>query len=183
MKTCLRHRSKLLGILLKGELAKAGKLFFWTDNCSAQNKCWTLYTALCSLINSPDLQLDTITVKYLEPGHTFMSADSFHHREELSIKQCGQLHTYEDFVGVVVKVGTAVYMACSEFNSWPKSYWTSTRCKTERPLLEKVKVIRFQSGSVQMEWKSKHNEVSFRSAPFLRQKDERLIGLGLPIAQ
>ena len=27
MKMCLRHRSKLLGILLKGELAKAGKLF------------------------------------------------------------------------------------------------------------------------------------------------------------
>ena len=99
---------RLLCILPEVELAKAGKLFFWTDNCLAQNKCWTLYTALCSLINSPDLQLDTITVKYLEPGHTFMSADSFHHREELSIKQCGQLHTYEDFVGVVEKVGAAI---------------------------------------------------------------------------
>ena len=26
MKTCLQHRSKILGILLKGELTKAGKL-------------------------------------------------------------------------------------------------------------------------------------------------------------
>ena len=100
----------------------------------------------------------------------------------VAIKQCGQLHTYEDFVGVVEKVGTAVNMACSDFYSWPRSYGTSTRCKTERPLLEKVKVIRFQRGSVQMEWKSEHNEVSYRSAPFLRQKDERLIGLGVPIA-
>ena len=87
----------------------------------AQNKCWTLYTALCSLINSPDLELDTITVKYLEPGHTFMSADSFHHKVELSIKQCGQLHTYEGFVGVEEKVGNAVNMACSDFYSWPRS--------------------------------------------------------------
>ena len=33
-----------------------------------------------------------------------MSADLFHHKVELSIKQCGQLHTYEDFVGVLEKV-------------------------------------------------------------------------------
>ena len=173
--TAIRH-------LAQGRIGGSREIILWADNCSAQNKCWTLYTALCSLINSPDLELDTIAVQYLEPGHTFMSADSFHHKVELSIKQCGQLHTYEDFVGVVEKVGTAVNMACSDFYSWPRSYGTSNRCKTERPLLEKVKVIRFQRGSVQMEWKSEHNEVSFRSAPFLRQKDERLIGLGVPIA-
>ena len=27
---------------------------FWVDNCSAQNKCWTLYTALFQVVNHPD---------------------------------------------------------------------------------------------------------------------------------
>ena len=43
MKTCLRHRSKLLGILLKGDLAKAGKLFLGRQLfCSGG----TVYTAI-----------------------------------------------------------------------------------------------------------------------------------------
>ena len=38
MKTCLQHGSKLLGILLKRELAKgeSQEIIFWTHNCSAQ---------------------------------------------------------------------------------------------------------------------------------------------------
>ena len=108
---------KAIRHLAQGRIGDSQEIILWADNCSAQNKCWTLYTALCSLINSPDLELNTVTVKYLEPGHTFMSADSIHHKVELSIKQCGQLHTYEDFVGVVEKVGTATSMACSDFHS------------------------------------------------------------------
>ena len=92
MTMCLQHGSRLLCILPEVELAKgeSREIIFWTDNCFAQNKCWTQYTAICSLINSPEVKLDTVTVKYLEPGQAFMSADSFHHKVELSIKQCGQ---------------------------------------------------------------------------------------------
>ena len=45
MKTCLQHRSKLLGILLKGDLAKAGKLFLGRQLfCSTSSG--TVYTAI-----------------------------------------------------------------------------------------------------------------------------------------
>ena len=84
MTTIFQHGPRLLSILPEVELAKveSREIIFWTDNCSAQNRCWTLYTALCSLINSPDLELDTITVKYLEPGHNVVkvsfSVHEFH---------------------------------------------------------------------------------------------------------
>ena len=61
-------------------------------------------------MNRDDGQLDRLTVKYLEPGHTFMglhgvtrgykglqgvtfmSADSFHHKAEVSIKNVLIIH-------------------------------------------------------------------------------------------
>ena len=57
----------------------------WVDNCSAQNKNWFAYTAFCHLVNLTDGP-ESITMKYFEKGHTFMSADSFHARVEKGIK-------------------------------------------------------------------------------------------------
>ena len=79
-------------------------------------------------------------------------------------------------------MGTAISMNCTDFESWPRSYGTSNRCKTERPLLKDVKVVSFQRGSVEMEWNTNHDEVYFHFTPFLRQKDERLISLDCKIA-
>ena len=56
-------------------------IIIWMDNCGPQNKNWTLYTALTAAVNSKDHPyLESITLKYFEVGHTFMSADSFHHQ-------------------------------------------------------------------------------------------------------
>ena len=99
MKTCLQHGSKLLGILLKGELAKAGKLFLGRRLFCSELKMQDAIHCLM-LINSPKIGLDKIKVKYLKPGHTLMSADSFHHTT--TVQQWGQLHNYEDFFGAVL---------------------------------------------------------------------------------
>jgi len=37
-------------------------------------------------VNDPALAVEDITLKYFEPGHTFMSADSVHHGVEKSMK-------------------------------------------------------------------------------------------------
>ena len=49
---------------------------FWADNCSAQNKNWHLFTLFTTVVNGKDVpHLNSITMK----GHTFMSADTYHH--------------------------------------------------------------------------------------------------------
>ena len=50
---------------------------FWADNCAGQNKNWVLYTALTQVVNA-DWGPDDVTIRYLEPGHTYMKADSMH---------------------------------------------------------------------------------------------------------
>ena len=48
----------------------------WADNCSGQNKNWYLFSALIKEINIQGGNAEMITIKFFEPGHTFMSADS-----------------------------------------------------------------------------------------------------------
>lgn len=50
---------------------------FWVDNCSAQNKNWVLYTSFVTMVNS-EWGPKSITLKYFEPGHSFMKADYVH---------------------------------------------------------------------------------------------------------
>ena len=61
---------------------------FYTDNCTTQNRNWTIFTGMVALVNrigGPD----KVTFKYLEKGHTFMSADSFHAKVEEAMLSIG----------------------------------------------------------------------------------------------
>ena len=62
-------------ILLDSE--KYSNFLFWLDNCAAQNKNWVLFTNLISIVNSTP-NIEKITLKYLENGHTYMRADAIH---------------------------------------------------------------------------------------------------------
>ncbi|CAM4578379.1 unnamed protein product [Leuciscus chuanchicus] len=67
---------------------------FWVDNCSAQNKNWCLLSSLVCLVNGDTTTMEDITLKYFEKGHTFMSADSFHHgvKQEMKNRPGGVLY-------------------------------------------------------------------------------------------
>lgn len=64
----------------------------WLDNCSAQNKNWCLLTFLIFIINSNEIEANEINIHYFQPGHSFMSADSFHHQIEQSLKKMGKVY-------------------------------------------------------------------------------------------
>ena len=151
------------------------KVVLWADNCTAQNKNWTLFGALTHFVNLPDCSIDSIEVKYLEPGHTFNSADSFHHKVELSIKKSRFLYDFNDFVTAVAMVGLPLVMSVTDFVQWPNAVGYSRAAK-QRPLIENIKSVRFERGSIKMEWKESHApSAEYKSSSFLRLNDERLI--------
>ena len=55
--------------------------WLWAENCSGQNKNWYLFTSLAQCANK--WGPETITIKYLEKGHTFMAADAIHAKQAL----------------------------------------------------------------------------------------------------
>ena len=68
----------------------------WCENCSAKNKNCVLYTLLARVMNSTLVSgLKSITLKYLETGHTIMSCDSFHGLVEKQIRK--NILTFKDF--------------------------------------------------------------------------------------
>ena len=54
-------------------------------------------------VNRPNSNLNSVTVKFFEPGHTFMSADSFHSQVEKGIRDKKRLQDFQDLVEVVNK--------------------------------------------------------------------------------
>ena len=62
-------------------------MIYFMGNCTAQKKSWTLFTALVDIINSNMIAANKITFKYLEAGHTFMSADSIHHEIDQKMRK------------------------------------------------------------------------------------------------
>ena len=95
-------------------------LVLWMDNCGPQNKNWTLFSTMIAIINSKDFNLKSITFKYFEAGHTYMSADSFHHQVEKECQQMGSLYDFDDFVRACNESGRAVQVKPEDFYKWEK---------------------------------------------------------------
>lgn len=72
-------------------------------------------------VNSPLTSTETVTVKFFEPGHTFMSADSFHHRIEKSLNSVKKVYDFNDFKNAVQSSTanvTVCEMGVSDFFNW-----------------------------------------------------------------
>ena len=144
----------------------------WADNCSAQNKNWWLFTALVTEVNRPTGPL-SVTIKYLEPGHTFMSADSFHHQIELCMKKRNRVDDFSDFKDVVDEKGVAVEPRYNEFYMIPRGVSSGTFANG-KPRMADIQVVKFVKGSKHIFWKKSFDDV-FMSAAFLQHKISRLI--------
>lgn len=63
----------------------------WVDNGAARNKNWSFMSFLVNIVNSHLIAAESITIKYFELGHSFMSADHFHHQVEKSLIKANSL--------------------------------------------------------------------------------------------
>ncbi|VEN33902.1 unnamed protein product [Callosobruchus maculatus] len=79
----------------------------WLDNCSSQNKNWSLFSFFMYVVNSSEVAVEDITIKFFEPGHTFMAADAFHHQVELALKRKKKVYDFDDFCEVVQQANSA----------------------------------------------------------------------------
>ena len=148
---------------------------FLLDNCSAQNKNWYLYTALLNEVNAEGEYASSVTLKYFEPGHTFMSTDDFRHQMEQRMRQKKNVEYFQDFVDVVSSCDQSLVMKCNDFFYFQKGV-SQANYTREKPKLEQVQVIKFERGSIKMFWKESHKSESFKSSKFLQKKCERNIG-------
>lgn len=162
----------------------------WLDNCAAQNKNWTLFSFLAHIINSSDIATNVLEIYYFEPGHSFMSADSFHHQVEQSLNSyCsssktgagGKVYDFNDFERVIeqvkVKNVKVLSMELRDFRDW-KDHSSLMKIKkhSPRPYLSDIVKLKFERGSFNLsysyEYDSQYTELNFLTAKYLKKPTE-----------
>lgn len=156
----------------------AENVILWLDNCAAQNKNWAFFSFCVYLVNSSDVALKSLTLKYFEPGHTFMSADSFHHQVEKSLKQMKKVYDFEDYKHAVQKANSAkvnvLEMKINNFFNWEdKSSQYKLSRINPRPYLSDMVEVNFENGKHTLSYKCKFDEQEATVLNFLVAKHQK----------
>lgn len=127
----------------------ATTITIWADNCSGQNKNWLLFTSLLRTVHRNDIAVQSITIKFLETGHTFMSADTEHAAAEKAIAKKQYILDIDDFAECVQTSRLDVNILKTpdflELEDWVSQY--RLRKMPERPYLDNLVEINFRRGS------------------------------------
>lgn len=147
----------------------------WLDNCAAQNKNWALFSFFVYIVNSPDVRLNNLLVRYFEPGHTFMSADSFHHQVEVSLKKMGKVLDFNDFVTCVQNTNSGkvdvISMGIQDFFEWQDASSKFKLQKTvPRPLLQNMVEVSCTRGKQTIKYKRNFTDENYTELNFLTAK-------------
>ncbi|KAG5877833.1 hypothetical protein JTB14_018069 [Gonioctena quinquepunctata] len=175
---CGRNKEDIISTFYAFLLSQrdANRIIFWLDNCSSQNKNWCFLTFLVRMVNSNEIAAQELIVYYFEPGHTFMSADSFHHQVELSLKRQGKTYDFDDFVQAV---GTSrkskidvKSMTHKDFYLW-KDFKSQTKLNKDlnHPRLSNIVQIKASRGNYIVQYKTSLTEdEDFKNLDFLCKK-------------
>lgn len=144
----------------------------WADNCTAQNKNWYLYTAMVIMLNSPQNEIESITISYLTKGHTHMSADSVHGNIDRKMTRNQSIFDFEDFKTIVLQARSHIKVLEPNVHyDWPKKK-RSPRLNND-PLkdfqLSSIVKVKFVRGSRHMLYKTSFSD-DFASLDFIVKK-------------
>ena len=151
-----------------GDVRDYKEFVIWADNCTGQNKNWTLFTALVWFVNQTSGP-NKVTLKYFVKGHTFMSADHFHKDVESAMRHEEKVCDWEDFTSCVKKHGKAVDMQIENFFDFPNALSMGKASKETKPLLADVYVAEFRKGSPNWFYKLSHAD-DFKAHDFLQNQ-------------
>ena len=144
---------------------------FWTDNCAGQNKNWVFYSALAQIVNSP-WGPDSISVKYLESGHTFMAADNIHGTIGKKMRQMNEIIDFRELTQVVssAKNIEVVQMQLPDFYEFTAANKARTARNITLPILADIREVHFVRESRLMYYKVSHDSTEYEGVDFLRAK-------------
>lgn len=152
----------------------AKHIVLWADNCAAQNKNWALMSFLVNFVNSNITATESITIRYFEPGHTFMSADHIHHQVEMSMDHMKKIYDYDDFIDCVRKSNSRknyVYvMNASDFYNY-NDMASQHKLKNNEPrvYLKDIITVKAEKGDFDLKYKRSFKEL-WQTLNFLQVK-------------
>lgn len=117
-------------------------------------------------------------MKYFEPGHTFMSADSLHHSVENSMKKIGKIYDFADFVKAVESANSSRVIVkeikVEDFAVWPdncsKQKLYNKKQNVEYPYVDRIKMVTATRGQKTLSYKNSYeNDEEWKLMDFLKR--------------
>ncbi|KAI5632050.1 hypothetical protein NE865_15233 [Phthorimaea operculella] len=142
----------------------------YVDNCAAQNQNRILFSALLRLVNSPALtNLETIKIVYLEPGHTYMAADTIHANISMKLSRSKNIYDKDDFIekikesrknmNVLELTHVDMFVFTDDLKGkFPKDYNISA-----------LKVVEFRRGTTSIFLKKAYDDETFKEFSALKR--------------
>ena len=128
---------------------------FWCDNCSAQNKNWKLFSSFVIIVNS-NWGPKSITIKYFEPGHSYMKADSVHGNIGKAWKKKSNIYDINELNELILKASRknkTLLMRHEDFYCFKDGAKQRKKNDDTFPKLNVLQVVKFQKGSKQIFYK------------------------------
>ena len=112
----------------------------------------------------------TITINYLEKGHTFMAADAKHGNIRKLFHKTSTVTTFDDFVQLCEKANSikAIVLDLPFIYPIPKKARTRSSTKVKMPLMESIVEVQFKKGSSMLHYKESFLEESYTTVNFLQ---------------
>lgn len=140
-------------------------IILWLDNCSGQNKNWILFSSLLCYVNSEFNTIQSITLKFLLTGHTFMAADGLHGKIEQTIRKKDSIQDFSDFVEACQNSSQRMCVTELKFPDFKKletKFKTTNRKNDSIPLIKDLVCVKFIRGERELFYKK-----DFKSKDFL----------------
>ena len=139
------------------------RVVLWLDDSFAQNKNWKFLTFLVYIVNSKDIDIESVEIFYFETGHACMSTDSFYHQVETSIKRKRKIYDFKDFENAVRQPNSKNFnvkvMTPWDFKHF-KDQSSQQKLKTliSKPLMNDIKYLKAVRGSFTLKYRMNYDE-------------------------
>lgn len=147
------------------------KIIIYADNCAPQNKNWMLFSNIIKVLNSKAVNTETVIIKFLEPGHTSMSADALHQVINKRMKKQKTLCDMSEYIDLVSSCGPTKYLQeASDFYELTNgvSMYHLSNLKENRPYLRSVREAMFKTGDLNMHFKLDTFDNDYKSYDILK---------------
>ena len=94
--------------------------------------------------------LQSIIIKYFEKGHTFMSADSYHHLVELAMARMKKVYDFKDFCDALENDGTLMVIKSTDFLQVPRGLSENSKFAENHPKMDVIRIAKFVRGSTKI---------------------------------
>lgn len=131
-------------------------LILWSDSCGGQNRSINMVIIMLYILQTHDT-LEKVTLRFLQPGHTYLPNDSEFGDVECVLKKHSRLYTADDFINIM--------KSCRRKNKFEVIKLTKNDFHSIKPILNQITNRKTDIHKNKLSWLETHEIQLKKSEP------------------